>query len=160
MLTITHHCVMCCSEASEVYGREVAAQPVRAHRVQSSPSLNGRGKAVPPKIASSPDLPHFFSPPLPSQGKILDTLHVTSFLSFVFFIQSRLLYLCGTCCCSYRMRNIGLSDPLIFLQICIASAQHCLMHKTPLRAFASVSKRSWHHQAASPWQLGCYGSHQ
>ncbi|KAL3148740.1 hypothetical protein ABBQ38_014151 [Trebouxia sp. C0009 RCD-2024] len=55
------------SEASEVFAREVAAQPVRTHRVQSSSALDGRAKAIPPKIASSPDLPHFFSPPLPSQ---------------------------------------------------------------------------------------------
>lgn len=60
--------IVCCSEASEVFAREVVAQPVRTHRVQSSSALDGRVKAIPPKIASSPDLPHFFSPPLPSQG--------------------------------------------------------------------------------------------
>ena len=68
-----HHCLCCqvfacCSEASEVIGRAVAAQPTRPHRVQSTHTLESRPKAVPPRIASSPVLPHFASPPLLSQG--------------------------------------------------------------------------------------------
>ncbi|KAL0044448.1 hypothetical protein WJX82_007178 [Trebouxia sp. C0006] len=59
------------SEASEVSSRVAVVHPPKPLRVQSSQALNGP-KAAPPRIASSPVLHDFASPPALAQGVLRD----------------------------------------------------------------------------------------